>query len=109
MRAFSWHPWIPGTLKLDSILFLFKCVVYQQAGHVPPLGQNHVVVVEQQAQGYFGSEPVVTTCNNFSCRQTVTTVVQENISQGGWLWCLLCSCFYSLIIGLLACCMDGFK
>ena len=25
MRAFSWHPWIPGTLKLDSILSLFKC------------------------------------------------------------------------------------
>ena len=25
-RAFSWHPWIPGTLKLDSILSLFKCV-----------------------------------------------------------------------------------
>ena len=24
-RAFSWHPWIPGTLKLDSIWFLFKC------------------------------------------------------------------------------------
>ena len=23
--AFSWHPWIPGTLKLDSILRLFKC------------------------------------------------------------------------------------
>ena len=26
MRAFSWCPWIPGTLKLDSILSLFKCV-----------------------------------------------------------------------------------
>ena len=25
MRAFSWHPWIPGTLELDSILSLFKC------------------------------------------------------------------------------------
>ena len=25
MRAFSWCPWIPGTLKLDSIMFLFKC------------------------------------------------------------------------------------
>ena len=24
-RAFSWHPWIPGTHKLDSILSLFKC------------------------------------------------------------------------------------
>ena len=24
-RAFSWRPWIPGTLKLDSILSLFKC------------------------------------------------------------------------------------
>ena len=27
MRAFSWHPWIPGTLKLDLILSLFKCAV----------------------------------------------------------------------------------
>ena len=26
MKAFSWCPWIPGTLKLDSILSLFKCV-----------------------------------------------------------------------------------
>ena len=25
MRAVSWCPWIPGTLKLDSILSLFKC------------------------------------------------------------------------------------
>ena len=25
-RAFSWHPWLPGTLKLDLILSLFKCV-----------------------------------------------------------------------------------
>ena len=25
--AFSWHPWIPGTLKLDSILSLFKCAI----------------------------------------------------------------------------------
>ena len=24
-RALSWHPWIPGSLKLDSILSLFKC------------------------------------------------------------------------------------
>ena len=28
MRAFSWRPWIPGTLRLDSISSLFKC-----AGH----------------------------------------------------------------------------
>ena len=27
MRAFSWYPLIPGTLKLDSILSLFKCVL----------------------------------------------------------------------------------
>ena len=26
-RAFWWHPWIPGTLKLDSILSLFKCEI----------------------------------------------------------------------------------
>ena len=26
IRVFSLHPWIPGTLKLDSILSLFKCV-----------------------------------------------------------------------------------
>ena len=25
MRTFSWLPWIPGTLKLDSILSLFMC------------------------------------------------------------------------------------
>ena len=24
-RAFSWRTWTPGTLKLDSTLFLFKC------------------------------------------------------------------------------------
>ena len=27
-RAFSWHPWIPGTLKFDLILSLFKCEAY---------------------------------------------------------------------------------
>ena len=27
MRAFSWHPWMPDTLKLDLILSLFKCAV----------------------------------------------------------------------------------
>ena len=26
MRAFSWHPWIPEALKLDSNSSLFKCV-----------------------------------------------------------------------------------
>ena len=26
MRAFSWCPWITGTLNLDSILSLFRCV-----------------------------------------------------------------------------------
>ena len=26
MRAFLWHPWIPGAFKLDSISSLFKCV-----------------------------------------------------------------------------------
>ena len=25
-EGISWRPWIPGTLKLDSILSLFKCV-----------------------------------------------------------------------------------
>ena len=25
MRAFAWRPWIPGMLKLDSILSQFKC------------------------------------------------------------------------------------
>ena len=25
--AFSWHPWIQGTIELDSILSLFKCAV----------------------------------------------------------------------------------
>ena len=28
MRAFSWHPWIPGTRKLDFNLSLFKCAQY---------------------------------------------------------------------------------
>ena len=28
--TFSWHPWIPGTLKLDLILSLFKCVESQR-------------------------------------------------------------------------------
>ena len=32
MRALSCRPWIPGTLKLDSILFLFKCAL--------PLAEN---------------------------------------------------------------------
>ena len=93
-------------------------VVYQYAGQVLPPGQNHVVVVQQQqAPGNFGTEPVVTTCNNFSCRQEVTTIVEDKIKQEGWLWCegWLCSlflvlgCFWSWCIGLLACCMDGFK
>ena len=26
MRAFLWHPWIPSTPKLDSILYLFRFV-----------------------------------------------------------------------------------
>ena len=33
MRAFSWCPWIPGTLKLDSILALFKCVFQTNFTH----------------------------------------------------------------------------
>ena len=28
MRAFSWHPWIPRTLKLDSIPSLIKCATW---------------------------------------------------------------------------------
>ena len=85
-------------------------VVYQYAGQVLPPGQNHVVVVQQQqAPGNFGTEPVVTTCNNLSCRQDVTTIVEDKIKQEGWLWCILCSLFFSWCIGLLACCMDGFK
>ena len=27
MRVFSSYPRIPGTLKLDSILFMFKCAL----------------------------------------------------------------------------------
>ena len=42
MRAFALYPWIPGTLKLDSILSLFKCAAWSTApkplcltGHYP--------------------------------------------------------------------------
>ena len=27
LRTFSWRPWIPGTTKLNSIIFLFKCAL----------------------------------------------------------------------------------
>ena len=37
MRAFSWSPWIPGTLKLDSILFQLKCA--QVVGSFSSLAQ----------------------------------------------------------------------
>ena len=28
-RALLWHPLIPGTLKLDLIFYLFKCVGFE--------------------------------------------------------------------------------
>ena len=34
MRALLWHPWIPGTLKLDSILSLFKCASFDESIHM---------------------------------------------------------------------------
>ena len=39
-RVFSWHPWIPGTLKLDSILSLFKCALPNQNGLQNALSLN---------------------------------------------------------------------
>jgi len=74
------------------------------------LGQSHVVVVTQapiKNLTGFGPKPVITTCTY--CGQQVKTIVNDKIKQEGWLWCILCSCFFSWIIGLLACCMDGFK
>ena len=32
MKAFSWRPWIPGALKLDSILSVFKCAGRDEKG-----------------------------------------------------------------------------
>ena len=29
MGAFSWRPWIPGTLKFDAILSQFRCMVHR--------------------------------------------------------------------------------
>ena len=54
-----------------------------------------------------GAKPAVTTC--FNCHQTVTTVVDSKIKDGGWLWCLVCTLFFSVCVGLLAACLDGFK
>ena len=70
-------------------------------------GQTHVVIAGQAKSNEFGTQPVFTTCTN--CRQPVKTVVRDKIKQGGWMWCILCSLCYSWIVGLLACCMNGFK
>jgi len=79
-------------------------------GAPPPGGQTNHVVVVSQVHGkapQFGTEPAVTTCTN--CHQTVTTVVTDEIRQGGWIWCLACTFLFSWIVGVLACCLNGFK
>ena len=39
----SWRPWIPGTLKLDSILSLFKCVMFGE-----PVGVFELLIILMQ-------------------------------------------------------------
>ena len=73
----------------------------------PAYQQHHTIGVMMPAESEFGIDPVVTNCTR--CRQTVTTRVDNSIKDNGWLWCILCSLFFSWIIGCLACCMNGFK
>ena len=40
-RAISWHPWIPVTLKLDSILSLFKCGIHWNRFQISPVQKRH--------------------------------------------------------------------
>ena len=44
--AISWHPWLPGRLKLDSILSLFECVRFAlpvfPTKPFPLKGSNHL-------------------------------------------------------------------
>ena len=50
--------------------------------------------------------PVATTCSH--CHLAITTTVDVSIKNEGWLWCIICSLF-SIIVGCLACCLNGFK
>ena len=53
-RAFSWHPWIPGTLKFDSILSLFKC-----APALTRPGEKGQLQAFHQGEKQGGGEPLL--------------------------------------------------
>ena len=71
---------------------------------LPP---NQTIVVVQRHLADLGVTPATTHCN--TCNMKVTTVVDDSMRDFGWIWCLLCSCFFSWIVGCLACCLNGFK
>ena len=71
---------------------------------VPP---NQTIVVVQRQLADLGVTPATIHCN--TCNMNVTTVVDDSMRDLGWIWCLLCSCFFSWIVGCLACCLNGFK
>jgi len=73
-------------------------------GQVPP---NQTIVVVQRQLADLGVTPATIHCN--TCNMNVTTVVDDSMRDLGWIWCLLCSCFFSWIVGCLACCLNGFK
>lgn len=79
--------------------------------HPPPAQHQQMFVVTDHrsaaAAGGFGVDPVQTTCTN--CHQTVTTVVDSKVKDGGWFWCLFCTLFFSICVGCLAFCLNGFK
>ena len=41
-RAFSWHPWIPGTLKFDLILTVLKCDLESTRNKLVAVGETIV-------------------------------------------------------------------
>lgn len=55
----------------------------------------------------FGVYPVDTVCPN--CHEEVTTLVDKEMRDQGWLFCILCCCCLSWLVGILACFMNGFK
>ena len=112
-----------------TIGLTFKCVIFQSFTHLlkykhPPkitvltqsltywwgffqAAPNQTIVVVQRHLADLGMAPATTHCN--TCNLNVTTIVDDSLRDFGWIWCLLCSCFFSWIVGCLACCLKGFK
>ena len=72
-----------------------------------PHQQRQTQVMPQDHRSGFDIFPVATTCTH--CHQAITTRVDDSIKNEGWLWCIICSCLFSIIVGCLACCLNGFK